>query len=254
MRREQLVTMICVAHADDEIFIAGGMIRELTLRGHIVYVVVLTDGGAGGPAVMREGECLQGLKHVGVDPAHVFQVKFEDTRLGEFHNLPGKLAEFSRTLNPTMVITHTFRDAHQDHVACARHCADVYRHVPLLLAGWSVSTRTDDGTADAKFQPTLFVEMSEHALGAKMAGLRQHGSQIAKERIRRACEATPERLKRWGEQANGSLCEAFEVIKGDCHGLWNVDDLAHALRRRTECPHHARAPTPGLIVRLSSPT
>lgn len=120
---------VIVAHPDDEVIGAGGLISRL----NNVTVLHITDGVPGNGYVAEAGfskrseyaqarrrECRKALALANVDPDHVieFGIGSPQTSL-KLEDLTHQVASFLRHTSPDVVLTHPYEGGHPDHDATA---------------------------------------------------------------------------------------------------------------------------------------
>lgn len=120
---------VIVAHPDDEVIGAGGLISRLKN----VTVLHITDGVPGNGYIAEAGyakrseyaqarrqECQKALALAKVDPEHVieFGLGSQQTPL-KLADLTRRVASFLRHTSPDVVLTHPYEGGHPDHDATA---------------------------------------------------------------------------------------------------------------------------------------
>ena len=111
------------AHPDDIEVGCGGVILQLTERGHRVGLVILTQGemGTGGTAEIRQQELGAAARIMGADVIRQFD--WGDTRLEDSYEHRLDLARIIRATRPKLIlcpypeVAHGRRQSHADHVA-----------------------------------------------------------------------------------------------------------------------------------------
>ena len=160
------------AHPDDlELGCAGTLIKHAQ-RGDDVYMMIITDGSAGGEADVRSSEQLEAAKIIGA--RDVFFGGYVDTQFECHRESIMKIEEVVRQVEPDTVYTHFGEDTHQDHRLIARAVVPATRSVPNLLFFEALSSQ--------QFLPTVFVDIGS-VIHQKLGVLEAHASQVQKTNI-----------------------------------------------------------------------
>lgn len=160
------------AHPDDlEIGCAGTLIKHAQ-RGDEVYMMVLTDGSAGGEPDVRSREQLEAAKVIGA--RDVFFGDYVDTRFECHRESIMKIEQIVRQVEPDTVYTHFGEDTHQDHRHIALAVVPAARSVPNLLFF--------EGLSSQQFLPTVFVDIGS-VIHQKLGALEAHASQVKKTNV-----------------------------------------------------------------------
>jgi LmbE family N-acetylglucosaminyl deacetylase len=139
------VTLVVVAHPDDEVLGAGIWMHRQNAEN--VYIVHLTDGSPrdlkdaarlGFPtrqayASARRQELFQALKLLEIDASHCIECGVADQEA--FLNLPAiieRLASLVHELRPHRVLTHAYEGGHPDHDAASLAVAMLRKRFPYL--------------------------------------------------------------------------------------------------------------------------
>ncbi len=160
------------AHPDDlEYGCAGTLIRHVQ-RGDRVFILVVTDGSAGGDPATRRAEQEDAGKFIGAE--QVFFLDYSDTFFECNRESIMRIEEVIRQVDADTVYTHWVEDTHQDHRNIARAVVPAARSVPNLLY--------IEGFSSQHFNPTVFVNIGE-VIHQKLGALEAHVSQIVKTNI-----------------------------------------------------------------------
>jgi bacillithiol biosynthesis deacetylase BshB1 len=111
------------AHPDDVDVGSGGVLIDLTKRGHKCGIVILTQGelGTGGTAEIRASEVQKAAGILGAEIVQTFN--WGDTRLEDSYDKRLELARIIRATRPKIILApyphvgHGRRQSHPDHVA-----------------------------------------------------------------------------------------------------------------------------------------
>lgn len=181
--------VIVAPHPDDEVLLAGGLMRQLTQLGRDVCLVAVTDGEASHPgstrwpgawlARTRVQEQLQALRELGAAGARVHRLNFPDGGLQARH---GRLTQALRALLAAsdVVLTPWSLDGHPDHEAVGTACAQATgacgaRHVEVPVWGWHWSRPEDTPMPWHRARRLL---LSPSDVRAKGQALRMYRSQL----------------------------------------------------------------------------
>ena len=160
------------AHPDDLEYGCAGTLIKHAQRGDEVYMMIVTDGSAGGEADLREREQREAAKIIGA--RDVFFRGYPDTQFECHRDSIMKIEEIVRQVEPDTVYTHFGEDTHQDHRHIARAVVPAARSVPNLLFF--------EGYSSQQFLPTVFVDISG-VIHLKLGALEAHASQVPKTNI-----------------------------------------------------------------------
>ena len=190
------------AHPDDIELGAGGLLRRLKEEGAKVYGLVMSQGEMGTPEKSRRGdEARAAARVLGLDALWILD--FPDTRLRDCipdmrDAVEAKLAENHIDL----VITHSFRETHGDHVAVFEATKEAARCCSLMCFE-TVST-------PAEFVPNYFADVTAF-FDDKLKAIAAHRSQGDKAYMNP--ELVRGRAAHRGLQVNVPYAEAFWVYR-----------------------------------------
>jgi len=157
------------AHPDDIEFGCGGTLIKYALKGHDIYLFILTDGGKGGDPAIRRKEQEEAARVLGTK--QLFWGGYQDTEVPLDRDLIQRVEETLRLVRPDLIFVHFGDDTHQDH-----------RHLSTSVVTASRYTRNVlfyEGPTTANFTPSVFVDI-EAVLERKLAALKAHASQVIK--------------------------------------------------------------------------
>ncbi|MFQ5848668.1 MAG: PIG-L deacetylase family protein [Candidatus Methylomirabilales bacterium] len=157
------------SHPDDIEFGCGGTLIKYGLKGHEIYLLVMTDGAMGGDAVARRREQEEAGRVLGA--RELFWGGYQDTEVFNDRDLIAKIEALLSRINPDLIFVHWGDDTHQDH-----------RHLSTSVASASRYTRNVllyEGPTSANFTPSVFVDIYA-VFERKLQALKAHASQIAK--------------------------------------------------------------------------
>jgi len=171
--------VLCIApHPDDEVIGCGGMLAFHAERGDDVRVLVLTRVADAVQAKLREGECLAGLRQLGVEDARFLD--FPDGGLAEATGLEDRLRTELEDFAPELIYAPSPFEHHADHRVAFAALAYAVRELPDARALlWSVNATAP--------RDVLF-DISPRA-AAKSRALAAHASQSASGTLTQKVEA-----------------------------------------------------------------
>ncbi|MFQ5658444.1 MAG: PIG-L deacetylase family protein [Candidatus Methylomirabilales bacterium] len=157
------------SHPDDIEYGCGGTLIKYALKGHQIYLLVLTDGGMGGEPVERRKEQEEAARVLGAQ--ELFWGGYQDTEVSNDREIIAKVEEILHRISPDLIFVHYGDDTHQDH-----------RHLSTSVISASRYTRNVllyEGPTTANFTPSVFVDI-DRVLERKLQALKAHASQIGK--------------------------------------------------------------------------
>ena len=203
------------AHPDDIELGCGATLALYKRKGHKVYLLVLTKGEASGDPTVRQKECEQSARAIGVDK--LFFGNLQDTKITDGVETIMEIERFVNQISPDIIFAHSFKDGHQDHRNVGMASLSAARNSKKVLLYESPAALRD-------FCPQLFVDVTL-TFDVKLKALEAFGSQVSKVYFRGNgfnhegrkfpyVSNAAEGLARFrGFQAGVSLAEAFEVGK-----------------------------------------
>jgi LmbE family N-acetylglucosaminyl deacetylase len=147
--------LVLAPHPDDETLGCGVAVQRTLDAGGKVVVVVATDGRFGDAevvppermAAMRRDEFLEATSALGLDPADLVMLGFEDASLTRSESrLRGAVEDVVAGFRPDVVMSPCPWDIHPDHAALGRVARAVLdgrpvQHVEYLIWGWNQPVR-----------------------------------------------------------------------------------------------------------------
>jgi LmbE family N-acetylglucosaminyl deacetylase len=203
------------AHPDDIELGCGATLALFKSKGHEVYLLVLTKGEASGNPAVRERECEQSARAIGVD--RLFFGNLQDTRVTDGFDTIMEIERFVNQISPDIVFTHSYKDSHQDHRNAGMASLSAVRNSKKVLLYESPAALRD-------FCPQLFVDVTS-TFHIKVKALEAFGSQASKvyfkgngfnheaSKFPHVSNAAEGLARFRGFQAGVELAEAFEVGK-----------------------------------------
>src|SRR5436309_13488282 len=120
------------AHPDAIEVGCGGTLLKYARAGHVVYLMVLTDGAQGGSAKVRRGEQLASCRILGAK--EVFWGGYQDTEVPLTRQVIQQIEDVVKKIEPAFIFVNYFDDTHDDHrhlatatVTATRHTRNVQR-------------------------------------------------------------------------------------------------------------------------------
>lgn len=190
------------AHPDDLEIACGGTLAKLVDAGHEVHTLVMSHGAIGGDIDTRPDEARSGADFMGVSDIQVCNLP--DTDLANHANeLVAVIEAKINEVRPSLVLTHSENDHHQDHHAV--HLATLRaarRHSSILCYESPSATR--------RFNPAVFVDIEDY-MDVKVLAVAQHKDQAGKpymgaDRVRGVAAFR-------GSQAKQRFAEGFEPVR-----------------------------------------
>ena len=160
------------AHPDDIEFGCGGTLIKYADKKHRVFLLVMTEGGLGGPTATRTEEQLNSNTIMGVKK--IFWGGYKDTHLMVQKDVISKIEDIISKVNPELIFCHFLDDTHQDHRHLAQATISATRYIRNVLF-YEVPTTQN-------FKPNVFVDISD-TLERKVDALQAHRSQVNKTNI-----------------------------------------------------------------------
>lgn len=206
-RSGEHLTVLCLgAHSDDIEIGAGGTIISLIAAGVrlSVHWCVLSAVGARSDEAKASAQAFLS----GAENAQIELGSFEDSYFPEqIRAIKQWLIELRGRVTPDVVLTHTRKDAHQDHRAVNQLTWNLFRdHVVLEyeIPKW-------DGDLG---QPNAYVPLTKEAMERKISLLREHfGTQRSKDWFDRGTFQGLARLRGMECRAPDQYAEAFHLRK-----------------------------------------
>jgi LmbE family N-acetylglucosaminyl deacetylase len=158
------------AHPDDVELGCGATLALLKKKGHEVHILVLTRGEASGDPIVRQRECEQATKTIGVDKLLLGGLR--DTKVTDGIETITEIENVIDSVKPDMVFSNSQKDQHQDHRNTGLACLSAARKVHKVLLYESPAALRD-------FCPQIFVNI-DSTLNIKLKALEAYASQSSK--------------------------------------------------------------------------
>jgi len=160
------------AHPDDIEFGCGGTLIKYAGQGHEVFLLVMTDGSAGGDKAIRRQEQEDSAQTLCA--RNLFWGNYPDTAIPLDRALIQRVEQVIREVQPDFIFVHYYDDTHQDHRHLATSTITATRYTRNVLFY--------EGPTTQNFSPSVFVDV-DAVLEEKIATLRAHASQMEKTNI-----------------------------------------------------------------------
>ncbi len=170
--KEPMRILALGAHPDDIEVGCGGTLIKYAENGHRIFLMVMTQGGAGGNVSIRRKE--QERSATLLQAEEVFWGGYQDTEVPLGRDLIQTVEEIVRKIEPHFIFVHYHDDTHQDHRHLAMSTITATRYTKNVLFY--------EGPTTQNFAPTVFVDI-QHALDRKIQALEAHASQVKKTNI-----------------------------------------------------------------------
>ncbi len=159
-------------HPDDIEFGCGGALKKYAEAGHEAYMMVMTEGQAGGDNDVRKLEQEAAAEILGC--TQLFWGGYQDTELPLNRDLIHGIESVIDELQPDFIFVHFGDDTHQDHRTLNKATVTATRYTRNVLFY--------EGPTTQNFSPTVFVAINE-TIDSKIQALQAHASQVQKTNI-----------------------------------------------------------------------
>ena len=159
-------------HPDDIEFGCGGALKKYAEAEHEVYMMVMTEGHAGGDHDVRKLEQEAAAEILGCK--QLFWGGYQDTELLLNRDLIQGIENIVDELQPDFIFVHYGDDTHQDHRTLNQATVTATRYTRNVLFY--------EGPTTQNFSPTVFVAINE-TIDSKIQALQAHASQVQKTNI-----------------------------------------------------------------------
>lgn len=170
--KEPMRILALGAHPDDIEVGCGGTLIKYAENGHRIFLMVMTQGGAGGKTSVRKREQERAAQLLRAE--EVFWGGYEDTEVPLGRELIQTVEEIVRKINPHFIFVNYHDDTHQDHRHLAMSTITATRYTKNVLFY--------EGPTTQNFAPTVFVDIQQ-VLERKIQALEAHTSQVKKTNI-----------------------------------------------------------------------
>ena len=159
-------------HPDDIEFGCSGTLSKYADAGHDVYMLVMTQGQAGGDDAVRKLEQEAAAEIIGCK--QLFWGGYRDTELPLTRQLIQGIESVIDQVEPAFIFVHYGEDTHQDHRVLSQATVTATRYTRNVLFY--------EGPTTQNFTPTVFVAL-DGVIDRKIEALQAHASQVQKTNI-----------------------------------------------------------------------
>jgi len=193
------------AHPDDIEIGCGGTLAKYASYGHNIYLLIATNGTAGGEGDIRKKEQLRSADIL--NTKEVFWSGYTDTELEVNKEAIIKVEAVIKKVKPDSIFVNFPDDTHQDHRHIAAITNSATRYIRNVLFYEAPTTQN--------FQPNVFVDIGEKFIRTKIELLMAHESQIDKTNISGVSilEVAKSTARFRGVQARVAYAEAFQSLR-----------------------------------------
>ena len=213
MQKNNIILAI-VPHGDDEVLMCGGTLHKLSKINQIHVAFVRK------PHDKRTKKQLNATKEaqniLGILKLHYLNISEFDTA-NEFLTLKTSIEQIVSHVQPQIIFTTFYGDNHQDHQNLFRAVSVACRHqnalsVKHILVG-EISSSTDQYLGPHVFHPTVFINLTEKDIQAKINAMAAYETESRKDPHPRSSENMRALAKVRGAKINAAYAEAFMCIK-----------------------------------------
>lgn len=217
--------LVVAAHPDDEVLGLGGTIHQLVHRaGCEARAVILGDGESSRSPTFdpeywaeaianRRQQAREAMACIGY-ASHAFY-DFPDNRFDTVAllDLVKVVEQEKAAFQPDIVFTHYHGDLNVDHQRTHDAVMTAFRPMPsertVAIFAFETPSSTEWQTGAPSFQPTVFVQLSEADLDAKLAGAAAYAAEMRSFPHPRSKQALRLLAQRWGVVSGLGVAEAF---------------------------------------------
>jgi len=221
-----MTILVLAPHADDEVLGAGGSIAKSAAAGERVVVAVMTGHGEEKhPLWPRESwDSIRKECRAACDILGVSELMFRELPAACLDHFPvwkinQVVAEVVQEVEPDEIYVPFPHDLHQDHqaisyaaIVAVRPYLPLGRKVKRVLAYEILSGTNLAPPYLPSFQPTVFVDISEH-LERKLEAMRAYRSQLQPDNQPRSIEGLRALARLRGAHIGTSAAEAFVLLR-----------------------------------------
>ena len=220
--------LFVVAHCDDEILGAGGLIYEAVQKGHEVSVLSLNSNDETryhetGGKLQLVNDLRKTHDALGVTSTHYLDYPDSNYHRADHRGMVQDIERIILTEQPDYIFTQHPGDINSDHYWTAQSCMEAFRLWQrgriemkpikgLYLMEVQSSTDWSLNPSLSKFEPNTFFEIGEDALEAKIDTLKMYENVVRPVPHPRSEEAIRSLALLRGAQSGHRYAEAFQCV------------------------------------------
>lgn len=213
--------LVIAPHADDEILGCGGTINKFR-SDYSVNVLVMTNANKGNPKKYPDVK-IKKIREESIRASKILKIKkifFENFPAPNLDQFPIALIAEAlnkqiKLLKPDMVFIPDKTDLHHDHKIIYQASLVATRPLDNKFIKYLISYETLSETEweTERFNPNLFISLSENDIKKKIKAFKEYKSQIKNAYHPRSKEGIINLAKYRGQFINSKYAEAFKIIK-----------------------------------------
>lgn len=216
-----MIILVVSPHPDDETLGAGGTLIKLKRLGHRIYWLNVTDmsledGFEESRIIHRQNQIERVQAFFGFDDS--YNLSFPTTKLKSIEEgrIIGEIKKVFDEVRPEWIMIPGQYDAHSDHSVvynCCMAAAKAFR-APYIkrITTMEIVSETDYGFQREKFEPNLFVDISD-TIEDKMEAMKIYDTELEHDPFPRSLEKIRGLASVRGGSCMSSYAEAFCIIK-----------------------------------------
>lgn len=213
--------LVIAPHADDEVLGCGGIINKFRSE-YSVNVLVMTNANKGNPKKYPDVK-IKKIREESIRASKILKIKkifFENFPAPNLDQFPIALIAEAlnkqiKLLKPDMVFIPDKTDLHHDHKIIYQASLVATRPLDNKYIKYLISYETLSETEweTERFNPNLFISLSENDIKKKIKAFKEYKSQIKNAYHPRSKEGIINLAKYRGQFINSKYAEAFKIIK-----------------------------------------
>lgn len=213
--------LFVVAHPDDEVLGAGGMIYNLIKKNNNIYVCFMCSNAEARKNITNNNiteQAINSLKSLGVSKKNIIFGTYPNIKLNTIDHL--SLVQFIekaiKTFKPDVVITHYKSDINIDHKITSDCCDEAIRlfqrndkEKEIKKYMYMEVLSAIDWANNISFSPNYFYEIKKEGLNAKIKALSYYDGALRKYPHSRSINTIEALATLRGSQAKLEYAEAY---------------------------------------------
>lgn len=213
--------LFVVAHPDDEVLAAGGMIYNLIKKNNNIYVCFMCSNAEARKNITNNNiieQAINSLKSLGVSKKNIIFGTYPNIKLNTIDHL--SLVQFIekaiQKFKPDVVITHYKSDINIDHKITSDCCDEAIRlfqrndkEKEIKKYMYMEVLSATDWANNISFSPNYFYEIKKEGLNAKIKALSYYDGALRKYPHPRSTNTIEALATLRGSQAKLEYAEAF---------------------------------------------